>query len=381
MRYLPLVWSGIWRKPGRTILIFLQVAVAFALFGVLQGLKTGVEELIASARADILIVHSRLSSIADALPLGLIDQIRSVPGVKVVVPVELAGAIYQKPTERLIVVAVRPEDNWQDAFTFHLSPQADAAFRKNRAGALMSEDLAQKYGWKVGDRVPIKSSTQQHSGSADWTFEIVGTFTDTDVAGGRQKLLINFTYFDEARASGTGNVNHFNVAITDPHLAAAVSDDIDRRFLNSSHETRTESLRQLAQQQMQTIGDLNFLIRAVVGAVLVALLFATATMMMQSIRERTPELAVLKTVGFSSRTVFLLVLGEALVVCVAGALFGLALANMVFPFASRFVPGLSMPWIVVVIGVGAAVFVALISSALPAVRAARLQVVAALAGR
>ena len=381
MRYLPLVWSGIWRKPGRTILIFLQVAVAFALFGVLQGLKTGVEELIANARADILIVHSRLSSIADALPLGLIDQIRSVPGVKVVVPVELAGAIYQKPTERLIVVAVRPEDNWQDAFTFHLSPQADAAFRKNRAGALMSEDLAQKYGWKVGDRVPIKSSTQQHSGSADWTFEIVGTFTDTDVAGGRQKLLINFAYFDEARASGTGNVNHFNVAITDPHLAAAVSDGIDRRFLNSSHETRTESLRQLAQQQMQTIGDLNFLIRAVVGAVLVALLFATATMMMQSIRERTPELAVLKTVGFSSRTVFLLVLGEALVVCVAGALFGLALANMVFPFASRFVPGLSMPWMVVVIGVGAAVFVALISSALPAVRAARLQVVAALAGR
>src|SRR5215469_7372989 len=104
MRYLPLVWSGIWRKPGRTILIFLQVAVAFALFGVLQGLKTGVEELIASARGDILIVHSRLSSIADALPLGLIDQIRTVPGVKAVIPVELAGATYQKPTERMILV-------------------------------------------------------------------------------------------------------------------------------------------------------------------------------------------------------------------------------------------------------------------------------------
>jgi len=381
MRFLPLIWSGLWRKPGRTILIFLQVAVAFALFGVLQGLKTGVEELIASARADILIVHSRLSSIADALPLGLIDQIRSVPGVKAVIPVELAGGIYQKPTERLILVAVRPDDNWQDAFTFHMSPQADAALRKTRAGALMTEDLAQKYGWKVGDRVPIKASTQQHSGSADWTFEIVGTFTDTDVAGGRQKLLINFTYFDEARASGTGNVNHFNVAVADPSLAAAVSDQIDQRSANSSHETLTESLRQLAQQQMQQIGDLNFLIRAVLGAVLVALLFATATMMMQSIRERTPELAVLKTVGFSSRTVFFLVLGEALVVCVAGALLGLALANVVFPLASNVVPGLAMPWIVVAIGAGAAVLVALISSALPAMRAARLQVVDALAGR
>ena len=103
MRFLPLIWSGLWRKPGRTILIFLQVAVAFALFGVLQGLKTGVEELIASARADLLIVHSRASSIAEGLPLGLIDQIRSVPGVKVVIPVELTGAIYQKPDRKSVV--------------------------------------------------------------------------------------------------------------------------------------------------------------------------------------------------------------------------------------------------------------------------------------
>jgi putative ABC transport system permease protein len=381
MRFLPLIWSGLWRKPGRTILIFLQVAVAFALFGVLQGLKTGVEELIASARADLLIVHSRASSIAEGLPLGLIDQIRSVPGVKVVIPVELTGAIYQKPTQRLGVVAVRPDENWQDAFTFQLSPEADTAFRKSRTAALMMDPLAKKYGWKVGDRIPLKSNTLQRTGSGDWTFDIVGTFTDSDIGGGGEKILINYSYFDEARATGRGTVNHFNVAVTDPYRVVAVSEGIDKRFANSAHETRTESLRELAQQQMQSIGDLNFLIRAVVGAVLVALLFATATMMMQSIRERTPELAVLKTVGFSNPTMFLLVLVEALIVCVAGALFGLALANLVFPFASRFVPGLSMPWVVVVIGLGAAILVALISATLPAARAARLQVVAALAER
>jgi putative ABC transport system permease protein len=381
VKYLPLIWSGIWRKPGRTILIFLQVAVAFALFGVLQGLKTGVEELIAHARADLLIVHSRASFIAEGLPLGLIDQIRSVPGVKVVIPVELTGAIYQKPTQRLGIVAVRPDENWQDAFTFQMSPAADAAFRKTRTGALMLDPMARKYGWKVGDRIPLKSNTLQQNGSGDWTFDIVGTFTDSDIGGGGEKILVNYSYFDEARATGKGTVNHFNVAVTDPHLAAPVSDGIDRRFANSSHETKTESLRELAQQEMQSIGDLNFLIRAVVGAVLVALLFATTTMMMQSIRERTPELAVLKTVGFSDRTVFLLVLAEALIVCVAGAALGLALANVVFPLASRFVPGLSMPGIVVVIGLGAAVFVALISTALPAARAARLTVVNALVQR
>ena len=132
---------------------------------------------------------------------------------------------------------------------------------------------------------------------------------------------------------------------------------------------------------MQSIGDLNFAIRSIVSAVLVALLFSTSTMMMQTIRERTPELAVLKTLGFTDRAVFLIVVAEALVVCVAAALIGLALAMGVFPYASKFVPGLSMPMVVIASGVIGAVFVALISAAVPASRAARLQVVDALAGR
>ena len=128
----------------------------------------------------------------------------------------------------------------------------------------------------------------------------MGTYTDSDVAGGSDVILINYDYFDEARLAGKGTVNHFNVAISDPRQAVAVADAIDRRFANSSNATRTESLRELAQLQMQSIGDLDFLIRAVVAAVLVALFFATATMLMQSTRERTPEFAVLKTLGFTT---------------------------------------------------------------------------------
>src|SRR3982074_3569598 len=108
MRYLPLIWSGIWRKPGRTILVFLQVSVAFALFGVLQGLKSGVEHLIAEARADLLIVHSRVGFFSASLPLGMLEQIQSVPGVRVVDPVELFGGVYQKPTQQVGIVAIRP---------------------------------------------------------------------------------------------------------------------------------------------------------------------------------------------------------------------------------------------------------------------------------
>jgi putative ABC transport system permease protein len=381
MRFLPLIWSGIWRKPGRTILIFLQVSVAFALFGVLQGLKTGVELAVAAARADLLIVHSRLSFFAESLPLSFDEQIKSVPGVKLVLPVEIFGAIYQRPTQRLAVVAIRPDADWQDAFTYSIPPEALAAFQKSRTAALVKIDLAKKYGWKVGDRIPLMSQTAQMNGSTEWAFDVVGIFTDSDLGGGGDIIVVNFTYVDEARAAGKGTVQHFNVAVADPAMATMVIDGIDRRFANSSHETRTESLRELAQSQMQSIGDLNFLIRAIVGAVLVALLFATSTMMMQSIRERTPELAVMKTLGFTDRDVFLLVLAEALVVCVAAAAFGLALATLVFPFASKLVPGLSMPVVVVALGLAYAVVVALISAAVPAVQAARLQIVNALAER
>ena len=225
------------------------------------------------------------------------------------------------------------------------------------------------------------TNTAKTDGSMDWAYEIVGTYTDSDVAGGSDVILINYDYFDEARLVGKGTVNHFNVSIFDPRQAATVADAIDRRFANSSNATRTESLRELAQLQMQSIGDLDFLIRAIVSAVLVALFFATTTMMMQSIRERTPELAVLKTLGFTDRALFLFILAEAAVVCVAAAAFGLTLALLAFPFASKFVPGLSMPVQVVAIGLGCAGLVSLISASAPAIRAARLNIVAALASR
>jgi len=380
MRFLPLIWSGIWRKPGRTNLIFLQVTVAFALFGVLQGLKTGVEHVIGEARADLLLVHGSLSLI-DFLPLGLIEGIKSVPGVKVVAPVELFGAIYQNPSQKLGVVAIRPDEGWLSAFTYTIAPEYVTAFRKIRTGTIIKEGLAKKYGWKVGDHIPLMSTTAQMNGSTDWAFDIVGTYRDSDVGGGDDVLLINYDYFDEARFAGKGTVKHFNVAVSDPKLAATVGEAIDRRFANSSNETRTESLLELAQSQMQAIGDLNFLIRAIVSVVFLALLFATATMMMQSTRERTPELAVLKTLGFTDRDVFLFILAEAMTIFIAGAACGLALALLAFPMASQFVHGLSMPAVVVVVGLACAALAAVISASVPAVLAARLNIATALSGR
>jgi putative ABC transport system permease protein len=380
MKYLPLVWAGIWRKGGRTILIFLQVAVAFTLFGVLQGLKTGVDHAIDAARADLLIVHSRLS-FGVPLPVGMLETIRTVPGVAEAIPVDLAGATYQNPKQQMALVAIRPDEGWVSAFTYTISPSYVKAFRALRTGALVNVELAKKYGWKVGDRIPLMTIVAQQNGSTVWTFDVVGTFADADIGSQATNILINYDYWNEARASGKDTVNHFNVRIADPKSAATMSDAIDARFANSPNETRSESIREMAQQSLQSIGDLEFLIRAVVAAVLAALLFATATMMMQSVRERTPEIAVLKTVGFTNGAVFALTLAESAIVCVAAGGVGLAVASLAFPYASRFIHGLSMPLIIIILGLLSALAVALISAAIPAALAARLEVATALAER
>jgi putative ABC transport system permease protein len=381
VKYLPLIWAGIWRKRGRTILIFLQVAVAFTLFGVLQGLKTGVDHAIEAARADLLIVHSRLGLFSIPLAVGMLETIRSVPGVAVAIPVDLRGGTYQKPDQQVGIVAVRPDDGWLSAFTYTISPAYAKAFRATRTGILVNAVLAKKYGWKIGDHIPLMTDVAQQDGSTVWTFDVVGTFKDDDVGSQDVNVLINYDYWNEARANGKDTVNHFNVRVADPKAAAAMADAIDARFANSPNETRSESIRELAQESLQSIGDLEFLIRAVVAAVLAALLFATATMMTQSVRERTSEIAVLKTVGFTGGAVFTLTLAESTLVCVAAGAVGLAVASLAFPYASRFVHGLSMPLIIIIVGLFSALAVALISAAIPAALAARLQVATALTDR
>jgi putative ABC transport system permease protein len=381
VKYLPLIWFGIWRKPGRTILVVLQVALAFALFGVLQGMKTGVEQAIAGARADVLFVGPAAFGGAP-LPYAYIDRLKTVPGIKTVDFADGLLGTYQKPTEPVYVLTIRPSDVWLTLVPeiFQVQPKDLEALRKTRNGALISADIGKKYGWKIGDRIPLTSNTLQSSGSGSWVFEVVGMFSAREIGQGGF-IVANYDFFDEARALNKGTVRNFYAVAADPKQAAAVTAAIDAAFANSSVETRTASFKENAQQQMRQIGDLNFAIRSIVSAVLVALLFSVSTMMMQTIRERTPELAVLKSLGFTDRAVFVIVIAEALVVCVVAALIGLGLAWGVFPYAAKFVAGLSMPMVVIAAGVIGAVLIALFSAAVPAARAARLQIVDALAGR
>ena len=381
MKYLPLIWSGIWRKPGRTTLVILQVAVAFALFGILQGMKTGVDQVVANARADVLFVGPAVFGGAP-LPAAYIERLKSIVGVKTVSFADGLVGTYQKPTQPVFVLALEKSSVWLTLVPeiFKVLPKDLAALQNTRTGALITTDIGRKYGWHIGDRIPLTSSTLQSNGSGTWVFDVVGTVTDHE-PGEAGFIVANYDYLDDARVLNKGTVRNFYVVVSDPKQAGAVSNVIDAAFANSSNETNTASFRENAQQQMQSIGNLNFVIRSIVSAVLVALLFSTCTMMMQTIRERTPELAVLKTLGFTDRAVFLIVTAEAIVVCLAAAIMGLGLATGLFPYASKFIPGLSMPIVVIASGLIGSVLVALISVAMPAARAASLPVAAALAAR
>jgi putative ABC transport system permease protein len=365
----------------RSALVFLQVGVAIALFGILQGLKTGVDEAISRVRADVLYVAPAVFGGA-RLPMAYINQLRSLPGVKSVTYGDAIGGVYQKPTQGVVALGIDPSRIWLTLVprAFTIRPRDLRALRHTRSGALVTADIARKYGWHVGDEIAIESTTLQRSGSRIWYFNIVGSVTDHEPGEGGL-IVANYAYLNESRASDKDTVRNFYVVVSDPKQAAAVAELIDRTFANSPLGTRTMSLRETAQQEMRSIGDVSFAIRWIISALLVALAFAISMMMMQTIRERTFELAILKALGFGNRMIFVLLAMESLVIWIAAALTGLALAWIAFPLAAKYVPGLSMPIAVVAAGVGGAALLALISVSVPGHRAARLKVAEALAGR
>jgi putative ABC transport system permease protein len=358
----------------------LQILFAFLLFGLLQGMKSGIDQLIAKTRADILIVHAR-QSMGQPLPLAQLTRIQAVPGVRAAFSQNFLVGSYQKPTQQIFADAIIPGPQWAQYPGLVVSKADLEAMTKNRRGTLVSATLARKYSWKAGDQIPLKSAILQENGSPDWTFEILGTFDETEHLGLGEAIIINNDYLNEARAVGKGTVHHYIALINDPKQAIAVAQAIDDLFANSPDETRSEALREFAQSQFQSLGDLNFVVRSVVGAVFFALLFSVAAMMMLSLNERMPELAVMKTLGFSDRKVFWIILLEAVLSCVVAALLGLGGAMLTFPLAKKYVNGVSMPDTVLAAGLGLAMVLAVICAAVPAWRGMRLQIVDALAGR
>jgi putative ABC transport system permease protein len=380
MKFLPLIWAGIWRKRGRAVLMLLQIVSAFALFGVLQGLNTGIKEAIAHTHADRLYVASRVS-LGDPLPLGHLSPLEAVPGVKAVSYRVGFGGTYQQPTQFIPGFATDVTGFFAMFDEIDVPRAQIEALARTRTGAIVGKVTADRYGWQVGDRITIQSPTPRRDGSRDWPLDIVGIYTQTLQPESAIALIANYAYANEGRAVNRDTVDYFTVQVDDVSRAAQIGLQIDGLFANSSNETRTQSEQELAQSQVQRIGDLDFIVHGVTAAVFFALLFATGALMMQSIRERVPELAILKTVGFTDRLVMMLILCEALLFCVLAAGIGLGVAAVLLPMARGFISIARVPGVVIVAGLGCAVVLAIVGSTVPAWRGLRLQVADALADR
>jgi putative ABC transport system permease protein len=388
MKYFHLIWAALFRRKTRTILTLVSIIAAFLLFGMLDAVRTSFNQAGQSANgAQRLQTGSKLSFI-QTLPQSLEAQIQQVPGVKMVTYANWFGGAYQDPHNQVFSFAVEP--NYIDLYPeIDVSAAERKAFDDTRTGILVGEKLAKRFNWKVGDKIPLQSTIfPNRQGSKNWTFDVVGILHSKDKKAGGffdQMLLLHWKYFDETTPFNRGTVGWYVTRVTDVNQADRVAKAIDALSANSDHETRTQTEQAATANWMKQLADIGLIVGSIMGAVFFTLLLLSGNTMMQAVRERTNELAVLKTIGFSNGSVLGIVLAESVLLLVLGGVIGLGIAALIVPAVSAGSGGmLNLPsvgansWIsglVLMIAIG------LLVGALPALRAMRLNIVDALAGR
>jgi putative ABC transport system permease protein len=386
MKYLPLLWAGLFRRKTRTVLTLLSVIVSFLLLGLLRAVTVAFESGADSADAKRLLTTARYS-IIEPLPMSYLGRIEQVPGVVGAASADWFGAKYQDVSNAFPVFAVDPRRYLAMYPEFDIARDQLEAFAATRTGAVAGRRLVDRFAWRLGQKLPISSEIHARAnGDLNWEFDLVGILDAEDpaVRGNTDVVLINVQYFDEARMIGKGKTGWYIERIADPAQAKAVAAEIDRRFANSPDETKTQPEKEFAIGFAKQIGDVGALVARILAAVFFTILLLTGNTMAQSIRERIPELAILKTLGFSDGKVTALVLAEALVLMLIGAGLGMAAATGLLPVVNGSTGGRFPPLFVSggtwLLGGGLAVAVALAIGLPPALRARRLKIVDALAG-
>jgi putative ABC transport system permease protein len=387
VKYFHLIWAALLRRKTRTAFTLLSVLAAFLLFGLLDSVRSAFANAGASvAGVDRLVTVSKISFTL-SLPKSLQGRIESLPGVAKVTYANWFGGIYQDPKNFFANEAVA--QNFLDLYPeLRLSDAERQAFRDTRTGALVGGKLAKRFNWKLGDKIPLQATIfPQKSGSNTWTFDLVGIFHEIDPKQtDRENVMVfNWDYFDEARAFGNGNVGWYVSRVSDRTAAGQVAQAIDALSENSDHETKTQTEQAFNANIVSQFADVGLIVAAIMGAVFFTLVLLTGNTMAQAVRERIPELAVLKTIGFSNRSVLALLLVESVMLIVLGGASGLLLAGIAVSTLKANVGG-SLPlspvggeiWLR---GLGLMILIGLIVGVLPARRGMRLRIVDALAGR
>jgi putative ABC transport system permease protein len=377
MKYLRLVWSNLKRKKLRSLLTVLSILVAFVLFGYLAAVKRAFNQGVDVAGLDRLVVRHKVS-IIQFLPESYKGRIEKIRGVSLAVFATWFGGIYQKPSNFFAQMPVVPEE-FLDMFPeYLLSPEEKRAWLETRSGAIAGRILADRFDWKVGDRIPIQATiwTKKDGGNA-WEFDLVGIYEGVEKGTDTSQFFFRYDFFHETRAWGGGNVGWYWVRIDEPDRAAEIARLIDEEFANSPYETKTEPEGAFVQGFANQIGNIGAIMMAILSAVFFTILLVAGNTMAQSVRERTQELGVLKAMGFTHRGVLALVLAESCLLAIFGGFLGLGIAWFLISLgdpSGGALPIFFFPTRDLVLGIVLVLLLGLATGLLPALQAQRLQI-------
>src|ERR1700690_1399872 len=381
MKFFHLIWCNLKRKKLRTSLTLLSIIVAFILFGFLSAIQQALVGGVALAGADRLIVREKVS-IINLLPVSYEARMDHIPGVDFATHQTWFGGVYQDPKNFFMQNPVEPEKFLKMHPEVILPPDQFQVWLATRTGAIVGRRTANRFHWKIGDQVPIRSTIWSGpDGRRTWTFDIVGIYDGKDKGTDTTPLFFRYDYFDEARQYAKGQVGWYTIRIKDPTQAAEVAKRVDAEFENSTAETKTEPEGAFVQAWAGQLGNIVFIVAAILGAVFFTILLVTGNTMAQAVRERTGELGVLKAIGFTNGQVVVLVLAESCLLTVLGGALGLGLA---WAFISRgdptsgLLPLFFFPTRDLFIGFGISVALGFVTGIFPALQAMRLRVADAL---
>jgi putative ABC transport system permease protein len=379
MKFLPLLWSSLWRKKIRTIFTLLAVFVAFVLFGLLMTIRTAFSFGVDVAGLDRLVLIHKVSLIMP-LPVSYLERLKATEGVALVSHQTWFGGVYQDPANFFAQMVVEPEPFMAIYPEFEIPPDQVKAWLGDRQGAIVGVDLAERFGWKVGDRIPIMGTIWQPRQGQVWDFNIVGMY-DGEQGVDKTQLFFRYDYLNENRRQGEGLVGWYVVKIKDAAQAQQMAARFDSMFANSSAETKTTTEKGFVEGFAKQVGDIGSIMIAILVAVLFTMLLVAANTMAQSVRERTSEMGVLKTLGFSNAAIMTLVLSESVLIAVLGGGLGLAVSWMIVQQGdptNGMLPVFILPTRDVVVGAVMVVALGVVAGMLPAVNAMQLKITDAL---
>jgi putative ABC transport system permease protein len=382
MKYIPLIWRNLLRRKVRTGLTIACIFIGFLLFGVVMAIRAAFSMGVDIAGADRLVTIHKVSLI-QLLPRSYLERIRGIEGVSEVTHANWFGGYYQDPSNFIANMAVEPEP-WLRMYPEFVVPEAQQkAWIANRAGAVVGINTATKFGWKVGDRVPLISPIYRKPDGSPWDFTIEGIY-DSPVQGtDKTQFFFQYEYINEVfRDTQIANqVGWYVIRVSDPATSDQLAQRVDALFANSSAETKTATEKAFVSDFSKQVGDIGTIMIAIASMVMFFILFVAGIAMAQSIRERTSELAVLKTLGFSDGLVLALVMVESCVIAVIGGGLGLALGWLIVSQGDPtggMLPAFYFPARDMVLGVALVLLLGIGTGLLPAVQAQRLKIVDAL---